>query len=363
MTLRKSILAILLSIRTLVTFAISTRARRRSQGADTKFSLMAIPFCLSWHGVMLAGVLLAMIAPCLAQSCIVVDSDAGLDDYRAVSALAPTGRLSAVIVTEGISRSREGAGGMEAFLKRSGLYVPVLTGASASPRRVYVPKKDFPLWRDAAERLNGLRETVAAGSAPSSEMLTRLADLTSKCPTISLVVIGPWTSFMGYAPELLDRIDRIVAQGRPYPDELGGEPTGFNCTFDINSCLAAHDLLVGRQKRADRKLRVNWVDIPNTAEPCGAAEPGVDSSGKRVFAFSPSADWAEELSGRGGAAAVIAAMLRANPAAWAKTSLWDDLTALFLLRPEVFAARGGHQEPCVPAAAIRDLLVEAISGR
>jgi hypothetical protein len=48
----------------------------------------------------------------LAQSCIVIDSDADLDDFRAVAMLAPTGRVAAVVATEGIARAQEGAGGI-----------------------------------------------------------------------------------------------------------------------------------------------------------------------------------------------------------------------------------------------------------
>lgn len=312
-------------------------------------------------GVAFGSCFFSMTAACFAESCIVVDSDADLDDYRAVAVIASTGRLTAIVVTEGISRSNEGAGAMGEFIRRSGLSIPVVAGASANPRRGYTPKPDFPRWRDSAERLNGLLGAAIVASPESADMVSMLGDLTSKCSAISLVVIGPWTSFMRYAPELLEKVDRIVAQGRPYPDEPGGEPTGFNCTFDINSCLAAYDLLVGRQKRADRKLRANWIDIPQGPESCGQAEPGVDRTGQRVFAFVPNNVWVNELRTKGGVSAVIADILRANPDGWAKTSLWDDLTALFVLRPEVFVVRGGHLEPCVPAASIRHLITEAIS--
>src|SRR5947209_7832456 len=49
-------------------------------------------------------------------SCLVVDSDAGLDDFRAIAALAawgprgPAQRIAAVVVTEGLARVPEGAG-------------------------------------------------------------------------------------------------------------------------------------------------------------------------------------------------------------------------------------------------------------
>ena len=160
---------------------------------------------------------------------------------------------------------------------------------------------------------------------------------------------------------LLPKIERITVQGRPYPDEPGGEPEGFNCRYDYDACLTAFDLLMGMQLRSDRKLRANWIDIPNDPQRCGSAEPGVDQTGKRIFAFSPTNKWADDLLQADGAAAVIGEILKANPDNWSRTSLWDDLAALYLLRPEVFVRRGGHFEPCVPADAIRNLLTIAIS--
>ncbi len=177
-------------------------------------------------------------------------------------------------------------------------------------------------------------------------------------------MIGPWTSFLRYAAEVLERVDRIVAQGRPYPDELSGQPGGFNCRYDLDSCFAAFDLLVGRQQRADRRVRTDWVDIPNGLQPCGKAEPGVDENGTRLYAFRPDSNWITALEQtKGGFAPIVAAMLRAHPEGWEHTSLWDDLAALYLLRQEIFAARGGHMEPCVPAATIRRMLTEAMTAK
>jgi hypothetical protein len=168
---------------------------------------------------------------------------------------------------------------------------------------------------------------------------------------------------MRYAAEILGRVDRIVAQGRPYRDEPSGQPAGFNCIYDQDACYAAFDLLVGRQQRADRTLRADWIDIPNSPEPCGSAEPGIDAQGKRVYAFRPTAEWAQELEQAGGMARVVGEMLRANPRGWERTSLWDDLAALYLLRPELFVVRGGHFEPCIPAASIRSSLTALMAGR
>lgn len=306
--------------------------------------------------------LLGLCSVGLAEDCILIDSDADLDDFRAVATLAPTRQVVAVIVTEGIARAYEGAGAMQSFATRAKLALPVIVGASADPRRDYKPDIRLPVWRSAAERLNGVLEKPAAPSPEARvPFLQSLRDLTSRCSKVSLLVIGPWTSFLQYAPMLLPKIERITVQGRPYPDEPGGEPEGFNCRYDYDACLTAFDLLMGRQLRSDRKLRANWIDIPNDPQRCGSAEPGVDQTGKRIFAFSPTNKWADDLLQADGAAAVIGEILKANPDNWSRTSLWDDLAALYLLRPEVFVRRGGHFEPCVPADAIRNLLTIAIS--
>src|SRR5258705_7624738 len=96
-------------------------------------------------------ILLGWTSTSFADECILIDSDAHLDDMRAVATLAPTGRVVAVITTEGIARSREGAGAMEAFLGRAGLKIPVIVGASTDPDRKYVKQADFDKGRSTAE--------------------------------------------------------------------------------------------------------------------------------------------------------------------------------------------------------------------
>jgi inosine-uridine nucleoside N-ribohydrolase len=311
--------------------------------------------------ILLAASCIAAPSPAAAESpdgrCIIIDSDAALDDFRAVATLAHTRRVAAIVVTEGLAKPIEGAGAMETLLSRGGLSIPVIPGASPNPDRRYAPDPRLEEWRDNAERLNRILPTpIAPSTQPPGDIAATLRRYTAKCSTISLLVIGPWTSFMRYAAEILERVDRIIAQGRPYPDEPGGEPAGFNCVYDLDSCYAAFDLLVGRQQRTDRKLRADWIDIPNSPELCGSAEPGIDAQGKPLYAFRPVEAWSRDLEQAGGMAQTVAEVLSANPSGWEQTSLWDDLAALYLLRPDIFVVRGGHLEPCVPAATVRNLL-------
>ena len=43
--------------------------------------------------------------------------------------------------------------------------------------------------------------------------------------------------------------------------------------------------------------------------------------------------------------------------------VWDDLAALYLLRPELFGRRGGHWEPCVSVDIVRRLLSDYMAGK
>lgn len=339
-------------------------SQRRSARLNDEVCVMrrCSEFLSKGSAICLFLLLLLAVRAVAADTCILIDTDADLDDYRAIAALASGKQIiRAIVVTEGVSRRAEGAVAMQDFLRRSELTIPVLLGVAPDPYREYEERKGLLDWRKIAESLNGVLNSVGISSPAESDVAIAIRPYINDCSKITLLMIGPWTSFMRYATAILPRIDRIVAQGRPYPDEIGGEPDGFNCVYDKQSCFAAFDLLVGRQLRGGRRLRTTWVDIPNNADVCGLAEPGIDESGQRKFAFAPNVAWLESLRNGGGRARVIAEILQNKVESWDKTSLWDDLTALYILRPELFGVRGGHLEPCIPAHSVRDLLKDFMS--
>lgn len=83
----------------------------------------------------------------------------------------------------------------------------------------------------------------------------------------------------------------------------------------------------------------------------------------KIYAFRPTEDWYQNLDAAGGMARVAADVLRANPNGWANTSLWDDLAALYLMRPELFSIRGGHFEPCVSASTVRKIMADLMRAK
>jgi hypothetical protein len=68
------------------------------------------------------------------RACLVVDTDVGLDDYRALAVVLPARDVRAVVVTEGISGVPNGSTAVSMFLASHGATPPVLPGlASADP--------------------------------------------------------------------------------------------------------------------------------------------------------------------------------------------------------------------------------------
>jgi len=268
-----------------------------------------------------------------AQTCLVIDTDAGLDDFRAVAVLLPQRAPQAVVVTEGISAVPGGSTAMAMFLASAPSSAPVIPGlAAATP-----PNYDWlPDVRAGAERLNGFLARAVPFASQAQSMTRALAQATQNCDRIEVLVLGPWSSFVEYAPALGNKIQRVLASGRPLAEN---NPDNFNCVYDQPACEAADRLLRGRQT-------VAWVDLPTDASPSPSYAPTQEMIGRLAQAGMPG---------------VLRAALLLDPTQWLGTRLWDDTAAFYLLAPQDFAIHGAHFEPAVNEDTWRRLLVKAIN--
>jgi hypothetical protein len=253
------------------------------------------------------------------RSCLVVDTDAGLDDYRALAVVAPARDLRAVVVTEGISGVPHGVTAVSMFLAARGATPPVLPGyASPAP-----PAYDWlPPVRAAAERMNNFLAAPVPTAAVPDRLAGQVRSAVRGCGRVDVLVLGPWTSYPRYAGALWHA--RVVASGRSFAET---NPDNFNCEYDVAACRAAPP-------------GVTYVDLP--------ASP----------AYEPTAEMVGRLD-QSGLPGLLRAVLETDPSQWQGTRLWDDTAALFLVNPRVYARAGGHLEPAVGEAALRDLLVAA----
>ena len=267
-----------------------------------------------------------------AEPCLVIDTDVGLDDFRAVAVLLPQRAPQAVVVTEGIAAVPGGSTAMAMFLASapsSALVIPGL--AAADP-----PDYDWlPDVRAGAERLNFFLAQAVPFASRTQSMTRALLEATQHCDRIEVAVLGPWSSFVQYAPALGNRIQRVLASGRPLAEN---NPDNFNCVYDQPACEAADRLLRGRHPV--------WVDLPTDASPSPS--------------YAPTEEMIERLA-QAGMPGVLRAALLLDPSQWLGTRLWDDTAAYSLLAPQDFAVNGAHLEPAVNEETLRRRLVRAIN--
>src|SRR5689334_12808821 len=87
-----------------------------------------------------------------AQYCLVIDTDGGLDDFRAFAVVLPQRELRAVVVTEGIASVSRGSTAIALFLASAPSSAPVIPGLAAATPPAYDWLPDV---RAGAERING----------------------------------------------------------------------------------------------------------------------------------------------------------------------------------------------------------------
>lgn len=266
------------------------------------------------------------------SACVLLDTDSALDDARGIAALLGRHAVVGVVATEGISTPARGAMVAGYLIASSGRPAPVVVGAaSASPSS---ESWLLPV-RANAERLNDLVGTAVPMRGDGAGLEAAVERWTKDCADVRALVLGPWTSFVRYAPKLKGKLRQVVTQGKPLEELAAGQSPGFNCRYDRAACEKAHELL----RAAGQGV---WVDVPRGVQP----------------PYAPTAEMVEALAQDGLPGLVRAAML-ANRDRWKDTLMTDEAAVLFMLHPEAFSAKDKHMEPTVPPAAFRDLWLRA----
>ena len=178
------------------------------------------------------------------SACILIDTDFDVDDLMAVPQLLATGRVAGIVTTEGVSLPSTAASAItKAYAEPGGARrIPVIVGASSPTPRDVSSWPWLPALRDSMSRANGhlsaaiASETTAAVSA--RQISTRVRAAVRGCRSITVVVVGPFTSFVSYSPAIRDRISRVVMQGKPITGDSTQKPaeTSFNCGYDLPAC-------------------------------------------------------------------------------------------------------------------------------
>lgn len=293
-----------------------------------RLSATALAIALGWLGIGLPS-LTADQPAADPRGCLIVDTDAGLDDFRALAIIAPRHDIRAVVVTEGISGVPGGATAVSLFLASRGTTPPVISGlASPTP-----PPYDWlPAVRAGAERLNNFLHAAIPFRGNPNRLTHDVSAAVRGCPRIDLLALGPWTSFLRYASALGPNL-HVVASGRPFAEN---NPDNFNCEYDLPACRAAVPLL-------NRGRGTVFVDLP---------APGPTPT------YAPTEAMVAQLD-QTGMPGLLRAALQVDPSQWLETRLWDDAAALYLLSPQSFTPQDQHRIPAIPENQFRALAISA----
>lgn len=272
-------------------------------------------------------------------ACTVIDTDFDIDDIMALLPVLQARHVAAIIATEGAALAAPGAMAASKLTAVAGRKsVPVIVGESYPGTRDVSRWKWLPAMRADMHRANGLLTTEIQPEPQTLSLVERVKQAVAGCNRISLLIIGPFTSFQHYGPALRARIDRVVMQGRPYYSKEEGDGSHtFNCEYDLAACKRSFPTL--------QKLRATWVDVNKKAE----------------APYSPTHDMVDGLRKDGLAGSFRASVLaiptnwEANPQTGNKSFLWDQLAALYFLRPDLYHKVGAHMQAKPSATEMRRL--------
>ena len=283
----------------------------------------------------------------VSKACVLIDTDFDIDDMMAIPLVITNKNVAAIITTEGYTFAPQGASALSRFIAEPSAEpgIPIIIGAN------FPGKRDISKWpwllpmRTAMQQSNRLLSAPLTPKPQVTPYELAVKNKLSDCKTVSVLVIGAFTSFVKYSPEIRDKIDLVVMQGRPrFVADASIKPKiSFNCGYDLEACEKAFDQLKG--------LKAVWVDVPRKTDPLYtptlAMVKGLDSTG---------------LSG------TLKQALIGNQITWnlgvmpkgENSLLWDQLAAQYLIHPELYKmVPGGFMEPVASALEMQLLWTES----
>lgn len=314
----------------------------------------------------------AVIEP---AACTLIDTDFDIDDMMAIPLVIGNRYVAGIVTSEGYTLPQDGAAALARLIAEPGQRpIPVIMGASShlSPEVIKEDWGQFVLdYRSMMSSAFALLSTALPPSPPAqNDYVKEVADVLADCDSVDILVIGTFTSFVNYSPEIRSKIKNVVIMGMP----LRGDPTqrpgnfSFNCEYDMKSCETAFDEQLP-------EFAYFFVDPTRT-------EFDTEPVGHQATVYGPTLSMVNALEPRGlpnGLKQALVGIVRNGSLGaavegedyWAidccfraggKSLLWDQSAALFLVHPEAFdnvGGPGGHYEPALSPDDFRALWTDS----
>lgn len=312
------------------------------------------------------------------DACVVIDNDYDIDDMMAIPMVVANRQVAAVVQSEGYSLPEVSAPAVEQLIhgvSASGRNIPVIVGSRVTEHADLTQWPWLTFFRDMMAHSNGLLPSRPVPRQTEPDYPVRVQQAVSHCRSVSVLIVGTYSSFVNYSPHIRSKIDKVVIMGKPMGKHATSkDKLSFNCAYDVVACRQAMAQLQG--------LPSFFVDIPRVEGCRGPAPPG-DSC------YSPTIEMVQGQGGTGGlhdrglpgrlkqalvndfdcnglftsGMPVLHGVACTSRSTWVPTEVmagpggqmlfWDQTAALFLLYPDLFALNAasavdgvpGHFEP------------------
>lgn len=270
------------------------------------------------------------------SACVLIDTDYDIDDMMAIPLVIGNKYVAGIITSEGYTYPTMSASALRQQIPQAGQRnIPIIVGASFSGggHRDISDWGWIPYYRDAMNRINDLLPQPVTAAAENPNYVQDVVNATSPCASVSVLVIGTFSSFVNYSPAIQSKISSVVIMGRPlYPSRYNPDGSlnySFNCEYDLATCETAFTQL--------QTLNPVWVDVPRPP----AADPQ----------YRPSLVMVNGLVSTGLPNALYQALM-SNLHTWdyeqmkvqnggpgGNSLMWDQSAALYLVYPEVYSQK------------------------
>ena len=294
------------------------------------------------------------------RQCVLIDTDLDIDDMMAIPSVIGNKHVAALITSEGYTKPDSGAAALSRLIAEPNQrHIPVIIGASTNLEDKMIVSEwgEFVLqYRELMNRLNGFIASALPPAQVDTDYRAQVLNAVSNCKNVEILIIGTFSSFVNYSPEIESKITRVVIMGKPLEgDETQGQGKfSFNCKYDLPACKKVfYEQLP--------KYQYVYVDVPRSK-----CDNTPNQEGCKGTVYGPTLDMVNNLESRG-LPNTLKRILLQNPYSWnldtwpnktygGRTLMWDQSAALYMIYPEIFkkvGGPGGHYEPAVSPEELR----------
>lgn len=195
--------------------------------------------------------------------CVIIDNDLEIDDFMSIPLVMSNARVVAIVQTEGVSLPGQAAPVVDQVFNhgpdrgRSIPKVPVIVGGSQAQSPDLSRWPWLPFSRSMLSVGNGLLESAPTPWPSDAQYPETVVAAVKGCRSVSVLVLGPYSSLVNYLPLIASKVDRVVAAVIRLDK--------FNCKYDLAACQAAQPMLGG--------MNTFFVDIPSNASCANTPTP------------------------------------------------------------------------------------------